>query len=75
VKVDVGGEKVFGGGLDTVVEEGGLGLGVGEGGEDLVGEGSESVKLFLEELACEGRAADGLAQDAEARGAFGGRME
>jgi hypothetical protein len=66
---------VVNGGLNTKVKDGGLGLGVKEAGVNLVCEGDEILKVMVKEGEGESGAANWVAEDAEARGAFSRRGE
>jgi hypothetical protein len=68
--VDVSGKEMFHGGLNTVVKEGGLGLGVEKEGEEVGGELLEGSKFVREKRVGEGGVAKRLAEDANAGGAF-----
>jgi hypothetical protein len=69
--VNVGGKKMVHSGLDTIVEEGCLCLGVKNADQELVGEGGKGSKFVLKEGVSKGEVTNGLTEDTEAGGAFG----
>ena len=76
MEVDIKSKEVVNGALDAMVEDGGLGLGVQETRIELVSEGNKVAKVVVKEGKGEGAAADWVAEDVKARGAFSrGREE